>query len=364
MHRIRFLAVTAAAGALMTMGCADAGTTSLQNVDLGSAEVDDASQSDPVEGASPDLDRADDGTGSDPGGPVIPCLTQAECDILHACLPADCPGCSKTCQPHGCPTELVPTCQMLRPDCFVGAVSVLQDGCWACVDLATCTVPLPTDESDAASEIVDDLAGEVAGEEVGTAEPAPDPAPDVAMPDDTGDVAPVDVAAEAIDPGSDGPGPDVGGEIAGTWLDPATGLRWQEPPSDQTMSASKAATYCSGLELGGLTDWRLPTVGELRGLIRGCDKTVVGGTCKVGDSCVQSTCGGLFDCLGCGVNGGPNQGCYWPDALTGPCTWYWSGTKVVGAMGGTTWWAALYEDGSLRQSLELSVTKNNVRCVR
>jgi hypothetical protein len=49
----------------------------------------------------------------------------------------------------------------------------------------------------------------------------------------------------------------------GTVTDNNTGLIWQVVPSDEHMSIEEATQYCEDLELGGRTDWRLPTAEEL-----------------------------------------------------------------------------------------------------
>jgi hypothetical protein len=49
----------------------------------------------------------------------------------------------------------------------------------------------------------------------------------------------------------------------GTVTDNNTGLIWQVVPSDEHMSIEEAEQYCEDLELGGRTDWRLPTAEEL-----------------------------------------------------------------------------------------------------
>jgi hypothetical protein len=49
----------------------------------------------------------------------------------------------------------------------------------------------------------------------------------------------------------------------GTVTDNNTGLIWQIVPSDDHMSIDEATEYCENLELGGRTDWRLPTAEEL-----------------------------------------------------------------------------------------------------
>jgi uncharacterized protein DUF1566 len=49
----------------------------------------------------------------------------------------------------------------------------------------------------------------------------------------------------------------------GTITDVNTGLQWQQSPSPMGHSWKEAADYCSSLELGGYSDWRMPSAKEL-----------------------------------------------------------------------------------------------------
>ena len=49
----------------------------------------------------------------------------------------------------------------------------------------------------------------------------------------------------------------------GTITDNVTGMIWTQEVSSYAMSWTQASSYCESLELGGYTDWRLPTVKEL-----------------------------------------------------------------------------------------------------
>ena len=138
------------------------------------------------------------------------------------------------------------------------------------------------------------------------------------------------------DPGQSDTGqPDTGQPV--TWTDPSTGLVWQNPSFDGTKTWEEAKTFCTNNEAGlPGTGWRLPNISELRSLIRGCPNTVTGGACGVTDVCPK--CGVGQSCLSwspchdyCGYcfNGsGPADGCYWPNEMEGPCSWYWSSSPV------------------------------------
>ena len=53
----------------------------------------------------------------------------------------------------------------------------------------------------------------------------------------------------------------------GTVTDNSSGLMWQQTTAADTMIWEDALSYCENLNLGGYTDWRLPTVKELNSLV-------------------------------------------------------------------------------------------------
>jgi len=109
----------------------------------------------------------------------------------------------------------------------------------------------------------------------------------------------------------------------GCWTDPASGLMWQVTPPEGYMNWQAAMDYCDGLDLCGHGDWHLPTISELRSIIRGCPATETDGACGVTDECVERTCQG-DECDGCAEGNGSSGGCYSDASLPGECSWYWS----------------------------------------
>ncbi len=113
-----------------------------------------------------------------------------------------------------------------------------------------------------------------------------------------------------------------------TVIDPKSGLTW-EMGTNLSVAFATAQTYCANLDLGGHTDWRLPSIDELRTLIAGCPSTMTGGSCPIHDSCTSSACI-TGDCSGCPAGAGPGQnGLYLAPGLeTTLDTHYWSSTTL------------------------------------
>lgn len=69
--------------------------------------------------------------------------------------------------------------------------------------------------------------------------------------------------------------------------DSATKLVWSAS-NGKNAKWAEAKTHCDNLTDGGFKNWRMPTISELRTLVRNCQKTATGGLCKVTDECTAS----------------------------------------------------------------------------
>jgi|SRR6185312_9247240 len=55
-------------------------------------------------------------------------------------------------------------------------------------------------------------------------------------------------------------------QIRGYWIDPSTGLMWAGKDNGKDVSWNKAMKYCRDLRLAGYSDWKLASIGELKGI--------------------------------------------------------------------------------------------------
>ena len=101
------------------------------------------------------------------------------------------------------------------------------------------------------------------------------------------------------------------------WTDTTSNLMWQKESKSGRLDWESAIEHCDSLVYADYHDWRLPSISELRSLVRGCPVTEPDGECGVTDSCViLSEC--WDDCSGCKWDEGPGkEGCYWPKEIKG-----------------------------------------------
>lgn len=105
----------------------------------------------------------------------------------------------------------------------------------------------------------------------------------------------------------------------GTVTDPNTDLMW-----DKNLSRHCYCDPCYDSTLAGYNDWEVPSIDELRSLIRGCPYTEICGECKPSVDCI-----GITNCAGCEQL---TDKCYWDPVLAGRCNddFYVSYTKIYG----------------------------------
>ncbi len=123
--------------------------------------------------------------------------------------------------------------------------------------------------------------------------------------------------------------------------DSTTNLAWSAewytmtPTWSQTTSYSQAVSYCDNLNQDGHTDWHLPTISELRTLIKNCAGTATNGSCGVIDtgnsstSCLSSGCYTSNSCSSCANNRNHSKlgdfNGFWSSSTLPDCTncaWY------------------------------------------
>lgn len=186
----------------------------------------------------------------------------------------------------------------------------------------------------------------------------------------------------------------------GIWVDPATFLIWENPMGNPGVGGTgiahgKALEYCENLVLAGADDWRLPSIDELRTLIRGVSTTMTGGKCPTSESCTdQDSCnkdkenakGFGNSCLGCNaladtydpaisylqdsdclisdrqIENGEN---YIVPAMFGDPARTWSATPNTGLAGSLTsaYWFVNFNAGYIGSDIASNGT-HWVRCVR
>lgn len=173
------------------------------------------------------------------------------------------------------------------------------------------------------------------------------------------------------DPGTD-PGHDLGvdpgqfpsedaGYKPGTWFDSSSGLTWENPPNGGFVNWDEARSHCNGLWWLAGGGWRMPSISELRTLIRDCEATELEGNCGVTDECLDLSCRGP-SCNGCAYDSGPAEGCYWPHEMEGACSAYWSSSRVE--FGPEDAYYVRFIDGRVSVSAIASSDDYAVRCVR
>lgn len=84
--------------------------------------------------------------------------------------------------------------------------------------------------------------------------------------------------------------PECSSGIAYPCIVSESGLLWSDSTND-IHTWQEADDYCENLTKDGYSDWRLPTIDEIRFMIRNCENTELGGACLVSDpDCLGTEC--------------------------------------------------------------------------
>ncbi len=145
-----------------------------------------------------------------------------------------------------------------------------------------------------------------------------------------------------------------------TWTDEDTGLIWQAQNYNamDTLTWEQAGAFCDE-DIGH--GWRLPTLDEVRTLVRNCPATMAGGSCNVGESsgCLSEACMDA-SCVGCEEWNDIREDCYLPTPMKDFCGAIWTST---GAADDETYvWSYRSSNGGFER-VEKSTNKD-VLCVQ
>lgn len=134
--------------------------------------------------------------------------------------------------------------------------------------------------------------------------------------------------------------------------DSSSGLIWSRKKSN--LNWLEATEYCPKNTDGDYTDWRLPTIDELRTLIQNCPATETGGECEIiKDDCQYTSC--LSEaCAGCSSESGEKK-----YSKLGDTGRFWSSFKVVYKVH-----VVDFDDGSILSSSYPLDDYYSLRCVR
>lgn len=140
------------------------------------------------------------------------------------------------------------------------------------------------------------------------------------------------------------------------WLKSRTigNLVWSDRSSNE-MNWSRAKQYCEDLTEGGFTDWRLPTISELKTTIKNCQSG--GSACRVSDSCLSyNSCWSES----CRCDSRENNGGYYSKLGDPDGVWLWSSSTYVDYTYNA--WGVSFHNGYVGYNNKTN--DSYVRCVR
>jgi len=159
------------------------------------------------------------------------------------------------------------------------------------------------------------------------------------------------------------------------------GLMWymDDPENANTklnmLTYSKATELCENMDYAGHSDWRLPTIDELRTVVLGYIDIEPGGRCKVGAKCLYKTC--LFegqkseDDYPCSnkeelelLQGPGPLGCFFDDVWREYCGYYWSASRIDRMVDENVFALDFSDPSIFAVRVETDSTSAFARCVR
>ncbi|HRZ78652.1 MAG TPA: DUF1566 domain-containing protein [bacterium] len=89
-------------------------------------------------------------------------------------------------------------------------------------------------------------------------------------------------------------------EYDGSCVEPVMIEKWSMR-STLKMGTLQAFDYCENLDENGFSDWKLPTISEIRSIAVNCPAIETDGNCRVTDECLSKSTCWSDKCNGCGV---------------------------------------------------------------
>ncbi len=132
----------------------------------------------------------------------------------------------------------------------------------------------------------------------------------------------------------------------------ASKFQWSEKNLEK-MNWEDAVNYCRNLNEGGYSDWKMPSISELRTLIQNCSDTETGGWCGITDECLAKRCRD-DSCSGCEA---ATDGRY---SKLGDTGFHWSASSYT--YGTHFAWGIDFQYGYIFSFLKRN--RGYVRCVR
>ncbi len=177
-----------------------------------------------------------------------------------------------------------------------------------------------------------------------------------------------------VDTGTGAPDTGTGDICENGWLDKDNNLCWEMPFRNNRINADRGPDRCGELGEG----WRVPTIEQLRKLIRDCPSSeyktsYIDGECKINDfSTWQDS---TLNCGGCEEGRGPaDNGCYSDPTIEDgdfscidvdirSTTVFWSSSAFLDG-GDNVVWVVDFATAEVDHRTALSTALYNLRCVK